>query len=140
MGVMEPLDGAYKVLFHQVWCRVVRGLEGGQIEYALMGGIAATILGGQRYTHDIDVFVKPEQADRALECLANNGFDTVKTDPRWLYKGFKHNVMVDLIFKSSGPVWLDDEMYRRTGVAKFNGTSVRTLGPEDLFVIKALVL
>jgi len=137
---MEPLVESDNELFHQVLGEVVRALDGGQIEYALMGGIAATILGGQRYTHDIDVFVKPEQADRALECLANNGFDTTKTDPRWLYKGFKHNVMVDLIFKSSGPVWLDDEMYRRTGVARFNGTCVRTLAPEDLFVIKALVL
>jgi hypothetical protein len=127
-------------LFHEVLRDVVLALDEAKIEYALMGGIAANVRGDQRSTHDIDVFVKPAQADKALESLGCRGFNTEKTDPRWLYKGFKNNVMVDLIFKSSGPVYLDDEMYARSTVAEFNGTTVRTLCPEDLFVIKALVL
>jgi len=137
---MAALVESDNQVFYEVLGEVVLALDESKIEYAMMGGIAATILGGHRFTHDIDIFVKPAHADRALESLGKRGFDIEKTDPRWLYKAFKKNVMVDLIFKSSGPVYLDDEMYDRSTMAKFNGVSVRTLSPEDLFVIKALVL
>jgi len=132
---MASLVESDNKLFYEVLAEVVLALDEAKIEYALMGGIAATILGGHRFTHDIDIFVKPSQADAALESLGKRGFDIEKTDPRWLYKGFKKNVMVDLIFKSSGPVYLDDEMYERSTIEEFNGMGVRTLGPEDLFVI-----
>src|SRR5215470_6781463 len=129
---MTALVESDNQIFYEVLGEVVLALDGAKIEYAMMGGIAATILGGHRFTHDIDIFVKPAQAGRALESLGNRGFDIEKTDPRWLYKAFKKNVMVDLIFKSSGPVYLDDEMYERSTMAKFNCISVRTLSPEDL--------
>ena len=137
---MSALVESDNELFYQVLSDVVVALDGAKIEYALMGGIAATILGGHRFTHDIDIFVKPDQADPALEALGKEGFDIEKTDARWLYKGFKNSVMVDLIFKSSGPVYLDNEMYERSTLAGFNGLTVRTLAPEDMFVIKSLVL
>jgi hypothetical protein len=105
-----------------------------------MGGVAATALGGHRFTHDIDVFVKSEDADKVLEALDGAGFETEKTDTTWLYKGFLRDVMIDVIFKSSGPVFLDDEMIERATVLDFNHRQVRTLSPEDLLVVKALVL
>src|SRR5262249_29123572 len=79
-------------------------------------------------------------ADRILGTLAEHGFTTEKTDPKWLYKAFKRDVMVDVIFQSSGPVFLDDEMIERAMTLNFDGRMVRTLGAEDLLVIKALVL
>ena len=127
-------------LFHDMLDEALRAIDNSGVKYALMGGIAATALGGHRFTHDIDVFVKPEDADRVLEALDAAGFRTEKTDRNWLYKGFKNNVMVDVIFKSSGPVFLDDEMLERSKVVDFKGRAVRTIAPEDLFVIKSLVL
>jgi hypothetical protein len=137
---MSALVESDDQLFQEVLVEVISALDEAKIEYALMGGIAATALGGHRFTHDIDVFVRQADANRALESLGSKGFDIVRTDPRWLYKGFKHNVMVDIIFKSSGPVFFDDEMYQRSTIANFNGLNVRTLSPEDLLVIKARVL
>lgn len=84
--------------------------------------------------------MKHQDADKALNALAGAGFNTEKTFPQWLYKGFKKNVMVDIIFKSSGDVYLDDEMLERSTLADFNGRPVRVLAREDLFVIKSLVL
>jgi hypothetical protein len=103
-----------------------------------MGGIATTALMGHRFTHDIDLFVRPEDADTVLNALEAKEFKTEKTFPMWLYKGFKQDVMVDIIFKSSGEVMLDDEMIARSKQVNYNGREVRVLSPEDLFVIKSL--
>ncbi len=137
---MTALIESDNATFYEVLDEVIAGLDAGGVTYVLMGGIATTARGGHRFTHDIDVFCKPIDADRILSILAEHGFDTEKTDPKWLYKGFKHNVMVDVIFQSSGPIFLDDEMVERAISLNFNGRMVRTLGHEDLFVIKALVL
>jgi predicted nucleotidyltransferase len=127
-------------IFHEVLAEALAAVEETGVPYALMGGIATTALGGHRFTHDIDLFVKAEDAEEVLQALDRAGFRTEKTDPKWLFKGFKNNVMVDVIFKSSGPVILDAEMVEHSRMVNFNGRQVRTLGPEDLFVIKALVL
>src|ERR1043165_7612719 len=137
---MATLIESDNATFYEVLDEVIAALDAGQVTYVLMGGIATTARGGHRFTHDIDVFCKPIDADRILSLLGECGFDTEKTDPKWLYKGFKDNVMVDVIFQSSGPIFLDDEMVERAITMKFNGRMVRTLGHEDLFVIKALVL
>lgn len=137
---MEPLIESNNEIFYEVLDTALDALNHSGVTYVLMGGVAATALGGHRFTHDIDVFVKPEDADRVLEALFVAGFETEKTDTTWLYKGFLRNVMVDIIFKSSGPVFLDDEMIERARTVNFNHRQVRTLSPEDLLVIKALVL
>jgi len=137
---MAALIESDNATFHEVLDEVVAALDAAQVTYVLMGGIATTARGGHRFTHDIDVFCKPLDAERILSILAEKGFDTEKTDPKWLFKGFKQNVMVDVIFQSSGPIFLDDEMVERAITVNFNGRRVRTLSHEDLFVVKALVL
>jgi len=137
---MSALIESDNETFHEVLDEVVSALDATQVTYVLMGGIATTARGGHRFTHDIDVFCKPLDAERILNILAEKGFDTEKTDPKWLFKGFKQNVMVDVIFQSSGPIFLDDEMVERAITVNFNGRQVRTLGHEDLFIIKSLVL
>src|SRR5205807_9816792 len=104
----------------EVLDEVLAALDADQVTYVLMGGIATTARGGHRFTHDIDVFCKPLDAERILNVLAEHGFDTEKTDPKWLYKGFKRHVMVDVIFQSSGPIFLDDEKIARARTLSFN--------------------
>jgi predicted nucleotidyltransferase len=129
------MNGAFK----QALGEVVAALERAGLEYALMGGIASTGLGRPRWTHDIDVFVRPTGADPALDALAEAGFDTERTDPTWLFKAFKHGVLVDVIFRSTGGFYLDDEMVARSVEREFMGHRVRLIAPEDLLVIKAAV-
>ena len=126
--------------FYEVLDEALAAAESSGAPYVLMGGIATTARGGHRFTHDIDVFCKPLDAEKILDALASAGFRTEKTFPEWLFKGFKNDVMVNVIFQSSGPVFLEDEMVERSTVIPFNGRQIRTLAPEDLFVIKALVL
>jgi predicted nucleotidyltransferase len=103
-----------------------------------MGGVGSTAIGRPRWTRDIDLFVAPENSGNVLDALAAAGFATEETDPRWLFKGWKRSVLVDVIFKSSGDVYLDDEMVARGSPREFEGCRARVMAPEDLIVIKAI--
>jgi predicted nucleotidyltransferase len=116
----------------------VQVLDAADVPHVLMGGIASSLLGRPRCTSDIDVLVAPEDAERALEALAQAGFATERTNPHWLYKAFRDDVLVDLLFKSSGDVYLDDDMIARAARLPFRGTPVRVMPAEDLIVIKAI--
>lgn len=126
--------------FYQVLDETVALLDAGKLPYVLMGGVASAARGGHRFTHDIDVFVKPEDAERALLLFGKRGFRTEKTYPEWLFKAFKKRVMIDIIFRSTGPVVLDDEMIERATIVPWKGRDIKVMGPEDLFVVKALVM
>ena len=125
--------------------RFVRALEEstqslvkGGIDYVLIGGIASAALGRPRETKDIDLFVKAEDLKKAVAALERAGFDTEEPEFDWLYKATKHDILVDVIFKGSNDVYLDDEMSRRALERDFKSVRVRLLPAEDLVVMKAL--
>lgn len=109
------------------------------IPFGLLGGIASAALGRPRWTHDIDLFVRPEDAHRAIEQLATYGFETHRTNKHWLFKAFYDGVLVDVIFRAKGDIYLDDAMIERLRDTRFKGRRVRTIPPEDLVVIKAII-
>jgi hypothetical protein len=100
---------------------------------------AVQALGRPRQTHDIDLLVMPDDAPTVLEELARAGFETERRDPSWLFKGFKRLVLVDVIFRSQGNVYLDEEMLQRGVRCDFGGFEALVMAPEDLIVIKSLV-
>jgi hypothetical protein len=126
-------------LFLAVLKDCVEALARHDVPYAAMGGIASSILGRDRWTHDIDLFVAPGDAGRALEALADAAFRTQRTNENWLFKGIKDGVLVDVLFKAKGDLTLDAEMRARATSREFKGQPLRVLAPEDLLVIKALV-
>jgi len=140
MGHGPPPNG--REVDEEVFLGVLRGaigaLEDKGIPYVLMGGISSATLGRPRGTNDIDIFVEPERARLTLEALAASGFTTEETDPRWLYKGFKDEILVDIIFRSTGDIYLDEEMLAHARVVDVQGCAARIIAPEDLLIIKAL--
>lgn len=119
----------------------VAAIERNDVPYVFIGSIPTVVHGKPRWAEgeeDIDFFVKREDARRALEGLAASGFATQETYPQWLYKGKKDGVVVDCIFRSSGDVYLDDEMLERAVIADFKGRKVRLAPPEDMALMKAL--
>jgi predicted nucleotidyltransferase len=125
--------------FLAVLGETAEALEQKGIPHLFMGGVSSAAYGRPRWTHDIDVFVRPEDAGLALDALATVGFRTEQTYPDWLYKASKDGVNIDVVFSSSGGILLDDEMLERAAVESYRGKEVRVLPPEDLLVIKALV-
>jgi predicted nucleotidyltransferase len=119
--------------------QVVKAMDAAHIDYVLIGGIAIAALSRPRWTHDIDIMVRPEDALPALEALAGAGMETEQTDMSWLFKAFYGTVLIDVIFRSHGDLYLDDEMVRRSNTLGFRGEEVRVIAAEDLLVFKALV-
>jgi predicted nucleotidyltransferase len=117
----------------------VAALEGARVDYLLIGGIASAVLGRPRWTSDIDLFVKREEAKPALDALAQAGFQTEETNPKWIFKASKNGVTVDLIFWLAGDIYLDDEMLSRAREGEFGGVRVRVMPPEDLIVVQAVI-
>jgi predicted nucleotidyltransferase len=115
-------------------------LEVADVPYVMIGGVASAILGRGRWTHDIDLFLRDRNdAAAAVDALGAAAFATETTDKNWLYKGIKHDILVDLIFKAKGDIYLDEEMLERSAVHDFKGRNVRVIPPEDLIVIKAVI-
>ena len=144
MGATVPLrDSASAApnpedVFSGVLDDAIRALEGSPVDYVLIGGVGSAALGRPRWTHDIDILVAPVQADRALDALAAAGFDTERTNEHWIFKATKHGIVVDLIFRTVGDIYLDDEMVSHARSASFLGVPVRVASPEDQIVIKAI--
>ena len=108
------------------------------ITFVVMGGIASGIWGRPRWTRDVDVFVRLEDAARALEVLEEAGFDTRVEQQHWLSKATKHDVVVDVISRSHNDILLDDQMLERAPTVSFKGLALPVLAPEDVLVMKAV--
>ena len=135
-GTLPEVD---EETFLRVLADAIRVAGGTGLPHAFMGGIASTALGRPRWTHDIDLCVRREDARAMLGAFADAGYDTEETDQSWLYKAVKGGVLVDVIFESTGGIVLDDEMLSRVRQGRFGDLQLNVLGPEDLLVIKAIV-
>ena len=113
-------------------------LNAERVPYLLMGGLVVARYARPRATDDVDIFVKPEEARRALDVLASAGFTVEESDPMWLFKAHRDGVLVDVIFRSSGEIYLDDDMLARGVEDEVRGCPARLISPEDLLVIKAV--
>jgi predicted nucleotidyltransferase len=132
-------DNVDEGTFHSVLQAAVGALEQKGIPYLLVGGIAASTYGRPRWTHDVDLLVRPVDAGLALDALAADGFRTEETYPDWLYKADSDGVEVDVIFSMPGGILLEDEMLARAREETVGELSVRVISPEDMIVVKAVV-
>ncbi len=138
-GQSSSLDTEAGRRFDVTLFSALDALDKNNVSYAIIGGIAASGLGRPRSTQDIDLFVRPEDAEAILDVLSHHGFRTEQTNPTWLFKAFKENVLVDIIFRSEGGFYYDDEMRERTVKVNYHGRQVPLVSPEDFVLIKCAV-
>jgi predicted nucleotidyltransferase len=135
---MTETDTSFEELLETLK-RASAALRDADIPFVLGGGIAIWARGGPETEHDLDLFVKPEDAERALQVLAEAGFRPEKPPEDWLYKAWDGEVMVDLIFRPSG-VTIDDEFIERAPDTEVHAVRMRVLRPEDVLVTKLLAM
>lgn len=129
---LTELSSLNKILFE-----TIETLEESSIPYALIGGVAVKSLGRPRITHDIDLFVRPDDAERVLTVLEGKGFTSQKRDPFWLFKAWREEILVDVIFKSSGDIYFDEEVRSHVRRVPYLNHHLNAISPEDFIVIKA---
>jgi predicted nucleotidyltransferase len=119
--------------------RSAAALQDAQVPFALGGGLACWARGGPETEHDVDYMVRPEDADRALEALEKAGFKTEKPPENWLYKAYKGDVLIDLIFDpQGGPV--NDGVLERAEELEVEAVRMNVMTLEDVMVTKLLAL
>ena len=103
------------------------------IPFMLGGSVAAWARGGPEPQKDIDLMVKPDDAQAALEALAHAGLRPEHPPEEWLFKAWKGDVLVDLIFCPSG-LELTDEVLARADSMAVMSITVPVMALEDMLV------
>lgn len=119
--------------------RVAAALRDADVPFLLGGGLAAWAWGGPGTGHDLDVMVRPDEAERALEALAAAGMRTERPPEGWLYKAWDGEVLIDIIFRSVGED-VDDGMFERAEELEVNAVAMKVMSLEDILVTKLLAL
>jgi hypothetical protein len=81
----------------------------------MVGGAYAlcTHTGIWRDTKDLDLFLRKDRIEGALEALKSAGYRTEFTDRLWLAKAFQGPYFIDLIFSSGNGIAIVDEQWQR---------------------------
>ena len=122
----------------EVLDEAIGALRAADVTFLLMGGLATSVLGRGRRVTDVDLFVRDRDVGAALAALEGAGFETMVVSPNWLAKGFKDDVLVDLISRSTHDISLTDEILEHAVEVDVHGRRVACVAPEDLIVMKAV--
>ena len=91
---------------------VLDSMAEAQIPFLIGGAYALQRLTGiVRHTKDLDVFVRPQDAERTLTVLARLGWRTELTFPHWLGKVYHDDDFCDVIFASGNGVCTVDDLW-----------------------------
>ncbi|HEX6456790.1 MAG TPA: nucleotidyltransferase [Solirubrobacterales bacterium] len=119
--------------------RSVAALEERGVPYLLGGGLGCWARGGPPSSNDIDLMVKPEDAERAQEALAEAGMRPEDPPEQWLRKAWDGDILVDLIFEPSG-MRIDDEAIARGEDLSVMAMQVHVMDLGDILTTKLLAL
>jgi hypothetical protein len=119
--------------------RAVAAIEGQGIPYLLGGGLGCWARGGPPSSNDIDLMIKPEDAERAQQALAEAGMRPETPPEQWLRKAWDGDILIDLIFEPSG-MQIDDEVIGRGEVLSVMAMQIRVMDLNDLIATKLMAL
>jgi hypothetical protein len=119
--------------------RAAGALIKAEVPFVLGGGLAIWARGGPATGHDLDLMVRPQDADRALEALRAEGMKVEKPPEGWLYKAWDGDILVDLIFRPVGePV--DEQLFARADELEVNAVPMQVMAVDDVMVTKLKAL
>lgn len=119
--------------------KVAAALRDNDVPYLLGGSLAFWAHGGPERRKDLDLMIKPDDAERALEVLEGEGLRPEKPPEGWLYKAWDGDIPVDLIFQPKG-MEIDDEVIARGEDMEVLAMPLRVMALEDVLCTKLLSL
>jgi predicted nucleotidyltransferase len=133
-----PLDDDFRRLLDSMK-KAGGALNDAGIRWALGGGLACWARGGPETEHDVDLLVRPEDAERAQQALADAGMRRETPPEGWLLKAYDGDVLVDLIFAPQGGT-VDDAMLEHAEELEVYAMPMRVARLEDVVSQKVLAL
>ena len=119
--------------------KAVAALDRQRVPFLLGGSLAVWARGGAESCNDLDLMVRREDADAALEALEEGGMRGERPPEGWLYKAWDGDVLVDLIFDPKGQQ-IDDAAFARAEEVSVFGLELRAMSLEDVLITKLLAL
>jgi hypothetical protein len=119
--------------------KAVAAFREAEVPVLLAGSVAVWARGGPESRHDLDFVMREEDAERALQVLADAGMRPEKPPEEWLYKAWDGDVLIDLIFRPRGLV-VDDEVLARGEYLHVLGITIPVMSIEDVLATKLLAL
>jgi hypothetical protein len=114
-------------------------LKKANVPFMLGGGLACWARGGPESYNDLDLVVKPQDAERALQALADVGMRPEEPPEDWLLKAWDGDVLIDLIFRPLGLEITDQTI---ADADRLNAFSIQApvMTVEDVLSTKLLAL
>jgi hypothetical protein len=126
--------------------RAIVALREAGVRFILGGGFAlAAYMGRWRNTKDMDLYILPEEREKAVAALNRIGFadyySTLSYDRAWIYRATCGGVIVDLIWAMANQRAEVDEMwFRNASPATFRGENLPVVPVEELLWCKLYIL
>jgi hypothetical protein len=124
----------------------VTALEAAGVPFLMHGALALGAYTGRwRNTKDVDVIVREQDHERAIAAVRGAGFvdyhDRQPYDRSWLFRGFKDDVIFDIIWDlPNHRVMIDDGWFERARPFWLRGRLLAAVPPEELVRVKLYVL
>jgi hypothetical protein len=131
---MTPRTESFEALLESTK-RAAGILHASEIPFLLAGGLACWARGGPETEHDVDLALRPEDAERGLEALEEAGMRVERPPEGWLYKAWDGDVLIDLIFRTTG-LEVDDDLFERAEEMEIYAAPMRVMALEDVLVTK----
>jgi putative nucleotidyltransferase-like protein len=119
--------------------RAAATLRDAGIPFLLGGSLAFWARGGKETVHDLDLVVRPADAEAALDALAGAGMRPERPPEDWLYKAWDGEVLVDVIFAPSG-LEIDEQVLARGEELEVAAVQMRVMSLEDALLTKLCAL
>ncbi len=119
--------------------RAAAALNRAGVPFLLGGSLASWARGGPETRHDLDLMIKPEDVERALEALSEAGMRPERPPEEWLVKAWDRDTLVDLIYCPKG-LPMDDDVFARGEELSVLGMEIRVMALEDVMATKLMAL
>lgn len=125
----------------RIYVHALSTLKEASVDFLISGALATHYYtAGWRNTKDLDLFLRPEDRDRALAVLSSTEFNVEVTTPFWLAKAFSGEVMVDIITGFGNLVHQIDQSWFDAAVpCQILGIDTSVVSAADLIWAKAYV-
>ena len=134
VGYTKPDEFAHLIEAMKAAAAALRDAE---VPHLLGGGLAAWARGGPPTEHDVDFFVRAEDAERALAALVDAGMKPERPPEGWLLKAWHGDTLVDLIFDPAGGA-ITEEHFRRAERLEVMAQPLDVASLDDVMITKLL--
>jgi hypothetical protein len=136
---MSPTEEHPSQTIEESLKRTVAALRDCGAPFLLGGSLAAWARGGPQTRHDLDIIVKPDDAEQALEALEQAGMRAERPPEEWLYKAWDGDVQIDVIFHPRG-LEVTDDLIERGEILHVLGISIPVMAIDDVMATKLQAL